>query len=122
MPKRKVEIIEPIAQRKEQKKKYKASQKFQSNVQRKWHEAYNEAADRMNNKHLPEINSRYKNVDLTKDDKANNKYVKEFDNAWRKEYTKSLLDKFGKEPLSNSTKWTNDAPFMDMYSDLLKKK
>lgn len=110
------------SQKRQQKKKYKASQKFRSNVNRGWTSAYNDAAKKMNEKHIPEINSRYKNVDLTKDDKANNKYVKEFDTAWRKEYTKSLLDKFGKEPLSNSTKWTNNMPFMDMYSDLLKKK
>lgn len=109
-------------QKRQQKKRYKASQKFQSNVSRGWTSAYNDAAKKMNEKHIPEINSRYKNVDLTKDNKTNNKYVKEFDNVWRKEYTKSLLDKFGKEPLSNSSKWTNDMPFMNMYSDLLKKK
>lgn len=109
-------------QKRQQKKRYKASQKFQSNIQSKWHTAYNDAAKKMNEKHIPEINSRYKNVDLTKDNKTNNRYVKEFDTAWRKEYTKSLLDKFGKEPLSNSAKWTNDMPFMNMYSDLLRKK
>lgn len=77
----------------------------------------------MNKQHIPRINAKYKDDNFSDgySTKRGRQYVKEFDVAWRKEYSKALLEDFGPEPISNGKDWVNNAPFMDNYSALIEK-
>lgn len=106
------------AERKKTKKTYKAQKKFEANVAYNWHKAYNEAANIMNEK-IPQINEKYKGASADPDRKTIRKIDKEYVAAmgktWTDIYSKALIDRFGKEPISNGKDWVKNAPFMDMY-------
>lgn len=99
---------------KNERKTMKAQKKFEKNVENKWVKSYNKATDVFNSK-VGEINKKY-------GDKAtvdNKKYIKEVGKLWTDTYSKRLVSDFGPEPISKGNDWVKNAPFMNMYDDLM---
>ena len=67
---------------------------------RKGIEAYNQAADAMNNTHIPRINNKpeYKGVNLMKNPKVMAKYNAEYKKVFEDEFNKALSDVYGSSP------------------------
>lgn len=100
----------------------RAQRKFSKDVKKNWHKSYNKASSDFN-REIPKINEKYKHetFDPEYSTKRGQQYVKEMDSAWRKTYTSHLLSDFGNEPISNGKEWVNNMPYMNMFSDYIKK-
>ena len=88
-------------QRRAVKKQAKTLKKNQDawddNVKKNWHNAYNAAADHANKVLIPQINKKYKGVNLL-DPKNNAKYEKEYEAMFDKVYQQKFSDLFGDRP------------------------
>lgn len=110
------------AAEKKKKADERAQQKFYRNVQNNWYGSYNKAAEKFNPQ-LEKVNEKYKNdkFDDNFSTKRGQQYVKELDDIWQKEYRKALIEDFGPDPITKGMDWVERAPFLNGYSQYIKK-
>lgn len=75
----------------------KAQKKYDRNLKRNWHKAYNKAADYANKVLIPEINKKYSSADL-KNEATYKKYVNEYYKKFDKVYQQEVKNMFGERP------------------------
>jgi hypothetical protein len=101
------------------------TKKGNKKLRKTWHEAYNNASNKQNEV-LDQVNKKYKGADLhwegdTMPSEDGQKYIRELDASWKKLYVSELRSKYP-ELIINGERWMKDAPFMNMYEELLIRK
>ncbi len=89
-----------------------------------WSHTYNRAAERSWTE-FSKVNEKFKDVDTSSyDTKDGQRYVKAIDKAWRNVYMSELRRDYGEASRISGLgeDWMKNAPFMDSYSGLIKKK